>query len=595
MATYTAPVRDIDFVLNELLDAPQAFAEMGESDEIGADLIQSILEEAGKVCENELFPCNQIGDEQGCTLADGKVTTPDGFKEAYKALSEGGWTALSCDPKYGGQGLPETVKFAVEEMVCSANVALSLYPGLTAGAYRALMGFASEEIKDQYLPKLVSGEWSGTMCLTESHAGTDLGMMRSRAVPQEDGTYAVTGTKIFITGGEQDLTDNIIHLVLAKLPDAPGGSRGISLFLVPKFLPDADNNPGERNTASVGSIEKKMGIKGASTCVMNFDGAKGWMVGEPNRGLQAMFAMMNHERLWVGLQGLSIAENAYQNAVAYAKDRIQGRSPTGPKNPDGAADPIIVHPDVRRMLMTSRAYIEGCRAFYLWTALHIDRADRHPDADVRKRSDKLTALMTPVIKAFLSDTGLDTAVTCQSVFGGHGYIREWGMEQLVRDARITQIYEGTNGVQAMDLVGRKLPMEGGAVMRMYLDEMRAFAAEHQSKEGMAEFVGPMTSALDTLETAFDWLMETSTQDPAAPGAAAVDFLKLMGLTSLAYMWTGMAAKALENIDGDNTGYYGVKLDTARYFMRRLLPQVGALLEAVRSGSDLLMALDAEAF
>jgi alkylation response protein AidB-like acyl-CoA dehydrogenase len=595
MATYSPPVRDLSFVLNELLDAPAVFATMDESGEVNAELIGAILEEAGKVCENELFPCYQTGDEQGCQFEDGVVTTPDGFKEAYAALAEGGWTALSCDPKYGGQGLPETVKFAVEEMICSSNVALSLYPGLTSGAYRALMGFASDELKDLYLPKMVAGQWTGTMCLTESHAGTDLGLMRTRAVPQDDGTHSITGTKIFITGGEQDLTENIIHLVLAKLPDAPAGSRGISLFLVPKFLPDADGNPGERNNAAAGSIEKKMGIKGASTCVMNFDGAKGWMVGEPNRGLNAMFAMMNHERLWVGVQGLSMAETAYQSAVVYAKERLQGRSPTGPKNPDGAADPIIVHPDVRRMLMTSRAYIEGCRALYLWTAMHIDRSQDHPDEGVKHSSGQLTALMTPIIKALLSDIGTETAVTCQSVLGGHGYIREWGMEQLVRDARIAQIYEGTNGVQAMDLVGRKLPMEGGAVMRGYLAELQTFASTHDGNAAMAEFIGPLRDATSTLEEAFDWLMETAANDPAAPGAAAVDFLRLMGLTAMAHMWAGMAAKSLDNLEGDNSGFYATKITTARYFMRRLLPQTRSLLDAVRSGSDLLMALDAEAF
>jgi alkylation response protein AidB-like acyl-CoA dehydrogenase len=594
MPSYAPPVRDLNFVLNELLDAPEMLKGLPGCEEVSADLIEAILEEAGKVCENELWPTYQNGDA-GCVFDNGTVTTPEGFKAAYKALSEGGWMSLSCDPKYGGQGLPETVKFAVEEMVCSANVALSLYPGLTAGAYRALNGFASESLKDRYLPKLVSGEWTGTMCLTESHCGTDLGLMRSRAVPQDDDTFSITGTKIFITGGEQDLTDNIIHLVLAKLPDAPTGSRGISLFLVPKFLPDTNGNPGTRNGAVCGSIEKKMGIKGASTCVMNFDGAVGWMVGEPNRGLNAMFAMMNHERLWVGLQGLSVAETAYQNAVSYARDRLQGRSPLGPQNAEGPADPIIVHPDVRRMLMTTRAYIEGARALYLSTALLIDRSDRHPDTQVRAESHKQVALLTPIIKAFLSDIGSECANTCQQVFGGHGYIHEWGMEQLVRDARIAQIYEGTNGVQAMDLVSRKLPLEGGDVMRRYLESLREFDRTHRETPGMPEFLNPMMASVDRLEEAFEWLMNSAATDPAAAGSAAVDFLRLMGMTEMGHMWAAMAERALASLEGDNSGFYANKLNTARFFMNRLLPQTLALLEAIRSGSDLLMAMDAEAF
>ncbi|MEM7406683.1 MAG: acyl-CoA dehydrogenase C-terminal domain-containing protein [Pseudomonadota bacterium] len=595
MATYSAPVDDLRFVLNELHDAGSRFAALPGFEDATQDLTDAVLGEAAKVCENVLFPSNQNGDETGARFDNGKVTLPEGFAEGYKALTDGGWTALSCDPAFGGQGLPETVKFVVEEMVVSANMALSLIPGLTHGAYRALRGFASDDLKNRYLPKMVSGEWTGTMCLTESHCGTDLGLMRSRAEPQDDGTYRITGQKIFITGGEQDITDNIVHLVLAKIPGGPSGIKGVSLFLVPKFLPDADGNPGAYNHTNCGSIEKKMGIKGAPACVMNFDNSVGWLVGEENRGMRAMFAMMNHERLWVGMQGLAIAEAAYQSAAAYAKDRLQGRSPTGPVNADGPADPIIVHPDVRRMLMTARAHLEGCRALYVGVSLQIDEADRHPDPEIRGAADKRVALMTPIIKAYLSDMGLDAAVACQQVLGGHGYIREWGMEQYVRDARIAQIYEGTNGVQAMDLVGRKLAMDGGQVMRDYLSEMRAFADAHKDDDRMNEFVMPLEAAIDALEEAFEWLLEQAARDPAAPGAAATDFLKLMGHTGVAHMWAGMAAVSLDKVEGDNTGFYARKLTLARYFMQRLLPETTSLIAAIRSGSDLLMALDAEAF
>jgi alkylation response protein AidB-like acyl-CoA dehydrogenase len=595
MAIYTAPVEDMRFILNELHGAQARFAELPGFEEATSDLLDVILEEAAKVCENELLASNQSGDEQGAIWKDGKVSVPSGYAAGYQALTEGGWTSLSCDPEFGGQGLPETIKFVVEEMVVSSNMALSLLPGLTHGAYRAIKGFASDELKARYLPKMVSGQWAGTMCLTESHCGTDLGLMRSRAEPRGDGTYAITGTKIFITGGDQDLTENIVHLVLAKVPGGPPGIKGVSLFLVPKYLPDADNSPGEYNLTHCDSIEKKMGIKGAPTCVMNFEGSVGWLVGEENRGMRAMFAMMNHERLWVGMQGLAIGESAYQNAAAYAKDRLQGRSPSGPQNADGPADPIIVHPDVRRMLMTTRAQIEAARALYIDVALTIDTADRHPDADKRARADKRVALMTPVIKAFLSDLGLDSAVSCQQVFGGHGYIREWGMEQYVRDARIAQIYEGTNGVQAMDLVGRKLAMDGGEVMRDYLAELRAFVVSKSADARLLQYLDPLRAAIDVLEECFEWLLEAGRTDPAAVGAAAVDFLKLMGLTGSAHMWAKMAAASIDRTDGDNTGFYQRKLALASYFMSRILPQTSSLAAAVKSGPELLMALEAEAF
>ena len=596
MQTYSAPVRDMQFVLNEVLRVEDRFAELPGFEEVNAELIDGVLEQAGRIFEEVVHPTNMPGHKEGCERRrDGTVRLPDGFREAYASVRDAGWLSVSADPEYGGQGLPETLNFFIDEMFTSANMALSLLPGLTHGACVAIESHASEALRAKYLPNMVSGRWSGTMCLTESHAGTDLGMIRTRAVPRPDGSWAISGTKIFITCGEHDATENIIHLVLARLPDAPPGVKGISLFLVPKFLVGPDGAPGERNGAHCVSLEEKMGIEGAPTCVMSFEEATGWLVGEPHRGLAGMFTMMNHERLAVGIQGLGIAEKAYQSAVAYARERLQGRSLSGPKRPDLPADPIIVHPDVRRMLQTTRAWNEGSRALAGWVGLEIDRSHRHPDPAVRRKATNRLGLLTPVVKAFLSDLGYENATRCQQVFGGAGYIAETGMEQLVRDARIAQIYEGTNGVQANDLVGRKLFMNGGETLRELAAELRAFIEERDGEEALAEFVGPFASALDRLETLTHWLIERAAGNREELGAAAVDYLRLTGLVCLAYMWVVMAEAALERAPSDNSGFYRAKLATARFFMGRLLPETVALDAAIRSGAQTLMALEADAY
>ncbi len=594
MATYKAPIRDMQFVLHELIDAESSFKKLGFED-ASADVIDAILEEGAKLCENVIFPLNRSGDQEGCRYSDGKVTTPGGFPDAYRALMEGGWMSLACDTEFGGQGLPNTLSVFFEEMLQSANMAFSLYPGLTRGAYVAMMAHASNELKQRYLPNMVKGKWSGVMCLTESHCGTDLGLLRTRAEPQEDGSYRITGTKIFITGGEQDLTENIINLVLARLPDAPKGSRGISLFLVPKIMVNDDGSLGERNGVQCGSIEHKMGIKGASTCVMNYDNATGWLVGESNRGLAAMFSMMNHERIMVGQQGLSQAEVAYQSAVDYARERLQSRSLSGPKFPDKPADPIIVHPDVRRMLLSSRALNEAARALLGWTALLVDEEERNSNEEKREAAEDLVALMTPVIKAFFTDMGTDVCNNCLQVFGGHGYIAEWGMEQLVRDVRISQIYEGANGIHAMDLVGRKLPMHEGRLVRRYFAMLDEFLEVNKNVAGMDEFTGPVSDAVARLKSATEWLVKAGAENPENTGAAAYDYLRLMALTAFGHMWAKSAKVALDKEGGDNTGFYQAKLITARYFMSKTLPQTSALLQSITAGSDALMALDAEAF
>jgi len=603
MATYHAPVRDMKFVLHEMLDAEQAFSRLG-FDEASADLVDHVLDEAGRFCEEAVFPTNRAGDEEGCVFENGVVRTPAGFKQAYRQLAEGGWISLACDPDYGGQGLPEALNFFVEEMLGSANVAFSLYPGLTHGAYILLHDHGEDELKRRFLPKMVDGTWTGTMCLTEPHCGTDLGLIRTKAVPREDGSYGLSGTKIFITCGEHDLAENIIHLVLAKLPDAPAGTRGISLFLVPKFLPDDDGAPGDRNGATCVSIEHKMGINGSSTCEMSFEDATGWLVGEPHGGLRAMFTMMNHERVAVGIQGLSCAETAYQSAADYARERLQGRAPGGARFPDRAADPIIVHPDVRRMLLTTRAFTEGARALVGWTALRIDESERERDGEARERAADLVALMTPVVKAFLTDLGSECCNLCLQVFGGHGYIREWGIEQLVRDVRISQIYEGTNGVQAMDLIGRKLPMHGGRLIERYFEELERFIEECRAQadaDGGAsgcdagEFLEPLASARDTLVETTRWIQEESRSDPALPGAVAVEYLHLLGLVALAHMWAWAAQAASARADGDGREFYAAKLATARFYMHRMLPRAAGLAAGIRGGSRPLMELEVEAF
>jgi len=595
MVTYAAPLDDIRFVLNEVFDYENTVAALPGYEEATPELIEAVLEEGAKFCENELLPLNQSGDEEGCIFENGVVRTPKGFKEAYKAFSEGGWTGLASDPAYGGQGLPKTLQFILEELICSTNLSFGMYPGLSHGAYNSLAFHGSDEQKATYLPKLTDGTWSGTMCLTEPHCGTDLGLIRTKAEPNGNGGYKITGTKIFISAGEHDLTENIIHLVLAKLPDAPAGIRGISLFIVPKFMPKEDGTPGPRNGVACGSIEHKMGIKASSTCVMNFDQAEGTLVGEPHKGMRYMFTMMNVARLAVGIQGLGLAETAYQSAVAYAKDRLQGRSLVGAKHPDKAADPIIVHPDVRKNLLTMRAYNEGARALALWCGFAVDVAEKHPDADKRQEADDLVALLTPIIKSFFTDYGFEATNLGVQVLGGHGYIREWGMEQLVRDARIAQIYEGANGIQALDLVGRKLGQNMGRPLRRFFHPVQAFIEEQQEDPRMTEFVLPLAKAVGRLQQATLHIAQQGLKDPEEAGAAASDYLKLFALSAFAFMWARMARVALDKAEGDDGVFYRSKLATARFYMTRLLPQSSGLFAAMMAGKAPIMELEEAAF
>ncbi len=592
MADYQAPLRDMRFVLNEVFDAPKLWQALPALAEVvDAETADAILEEAGKITANSIAPLNRSGDEEGCRWDDGAVSTPAGYREAYQLYAEGGWVGVGGDPAFGGMGMPKVISAQVEEMMNSASLAFGLYPMLTSGACLSIYAHASEELKQKYLPNMYAGVWSGSMCLTEPHAGTDLGIIRTKAEPQADGSYKVSGTKIFITGGEHDLTDNIIHLVLAKLPDAPAGSRGISLFLVPKVLVNDDGSLGERNSLSCGSIEHKMGIQASATCVMNFDGATGWMVGEPNKGLAAMFTMMNYERLGVGIQGLATGERSYQSAIEYARERIQSRAPTGPVAQDKAADPIIVHPDVRRMLLTMKALNEGGRAFSSYVALQLDIAKFSDDEAARQRAEAQVALLTPVAKAFLTDMGLETTVHGQQVFGGHGFIREWGQEQLVRDCRITQIYEGTNGIQALDLVGRKIVGSGGTMYQAFVDEIRAFIAS--AGADLREFTEPLKAALDNLDELTAWVIDQAKANPNEIGAASVEYLHVFGYTAYAYMWARMAAVALaKQGEGD---FYQSKLGTARFYFARLLPRIHSLTASVKAGSESLYLLDAAQF
>ncbi|WP_395764056.1 acyl-CoA dehydrogenase C-terminal domain-containing protein [Stutzerimonas balearica] len=591
MADYKAPLRDMRFVLNEVFDLPRLWQSLPAlADVVDAETADAILEEAGKITAGTIAPLNRSGDEEGCRWQDGKVSTPTGYPEAYRLYAEGGWVGVGGDPAYGGMGMPKAISAQVEEMMNSASLAFGLYPMLTSGACLSIYAHASEALKQKYLPNMYAGVWAGSMCLTEPHAGTDLGMIRTRAEPQADGSYKVSGTKIFITGGEHDLTENIIHLVLAKLPDAPAGSRGISLFLVPKVLVNEDGSLGERNALSCGSIEHKMGIQASATCVMNFDGATGWMVGEPNKGLAAMFTMMNYERLGVGIQGLATGERSYQSAIEYARERIQSRAPTGPVAQDKAADPIIVHPDVRRMLLTMKALNEGGRAFSTYVAMQLDIAKFSEDTEARQRADSLVALLTPVAKAFLTDLGLETTVHGQQVFGGHGFIREWGQEQLVRDCRITQIYEGTNGIQALDLLGRKVVGSGGELYRPFVEDIRAFIGSAGAE--MAEFTAPLEAALNNLDELTGWLLEEAKRSPNEIGAASVEYLHVFGYTAYAFMWALMA-KAAMGREGDD--FYQGKLATARFYFARLLPRIHSLTASVRAGSESLYLLEAGQF
>jgi alkylation response protein AidB-like acyl-CoA dehydrogenase len=592
MADYKAPLRDMRFVLNEVFEVSKLWAQLPAlADTVDAETVEAILEEAGKVMGKSVAPLSRSADEEGCHWKDGVVTTPQGFPQAYQTYAEGGWVGVGGDPVYGGMGMPKAVSAQVEEMVNSASLSFGLYPMLTAGACLSINAHASDALKETYLPNMYAGVWAGSMCLTEPHAGTDLGIIRTKAEPQADGSYTISGTKIFITGGEHDLTENIIHLVLAKLPDAPAGPKGISLFLVPKFMVNADGSLGARNPVSCGSIEHKMGIQASATCVMNFDEAVGYIVGEPNKGLAAMFTMMNYERLGVGIQGLASGERSYQNAVEYARDRLQSRSPTGPQAKDKVADPVIVHPDVRRMLLTMKAANEGGRAFSTYVAMQLDTAKFSEDASVRQRAEGLVALLTPVAKAFLTDLGLETTIHGQQVFGGHGYIREWGQEQLVRDVRITQIYEGTNGIQALDLVGRKIVGSGGELYKVFADEIRHFTATADA--GLAEFTRPLDAALDNLDELTAWLLDRAQSNPNEIGAASVEYLQAFGYTAYAYMWALMARAALGKEAQED--FYASKLGTARFYFARLLPRIHSLSASVKAGSDSLFLLDAAQF
>jgi alkylation response protein AidB-like acyl-CoA dehydrogenase len=592
MADYKAPLRDMRFVLNEVFEVSKRWAQLPQlADVVDAETVEAILEEAGKVTSKTIAPLSRAADEEGCHWKDTAVTTPAGFPQAYQTYAEGGWVGVGGNPEFGGMGMPKVVSAQVEEMLNSASLAFGLYPMLTSGACVSINTHATEELKATYLPNMYAGTWAGSMCLTEAHAGTDLGIIRTKAEPQADGAYKISGTKIFITGGEHDLTENIIHLVLAKLPDAPAGPKGISLFLVPKFMVNADGSLGERNTVSCGSIEHKMGIQASATCVINFDGAAGYLVGEPNKGLAAMFTMMNYERLGVGIQGLASGERSYQNAVDYARDRLQSRAPTGAQQKDKVADPIIVHPDVRRMLLTMKANNEGGRAFSTYVAMQLDTAKYSEDDAERERADALVALLTPVAKAFLTDLGLETTVHGQQVFGGHGYIREWGQEQLVRDVRITQIYEGTNGIQALDLVGRKIVGSGGAYYNLFADEIRQFIASCDSS--VSEFTKPLSAALTTLDELTGWVLDRSRNNPNEIGAASVEYLHVFGYTAYAYLWAMMAKAALGKEQQED--FYASKLGTARFFFARLLPRIHSLNASVRAGSESLFLLDASQF
>ena len=598
MPTYRAPVEDTMFVLRDVLNI-ERYNNLPGFEEATPDLIEAILGEAGKLCEEILQPINHSGDQEGCTRHDdGSVTTPKGFKEAYQAYREGGWMGLSADPNYGGQGLPYALHSAVGEFLSSSNQAFSMYPGLTQGAIAAIQVHGSDEQKQTYLPKMIDGEWTGTMNLTEPHCGTDLGLLRTKAVPQDDGSYKISGQKIFISAGEHDLADNIIHLVLARIEGAPEGTKGISLFIVPKFVVGPDGGLGERNGVSCGAIEEKMGIHGNSTCVLNYDEATGYLIGQENKGLSAMFIMMNEARLGVGLQGLAISEVAYQNAADYARERTQGRALTGPAEPEKKADSIIVHPDVRRMLMNIKSFNEAARALMLWTALKGDISHRSESDEERQAADDLMGLLTPVVKGVLTDKGFENTVNAQQVFGGHGYIQEWGMEQFVRDARIAQIYEGANGIQALDLVGRKLPANGGRAMRAFMEEVSEFTKAHKDNEAMQPYTKPLFNAVKALNQATMWLMQNGMKNPNDAGAASMDYMHLFGLVALGYMWAQMAEKSQQALaEGANgsADFYENKLATGRYFMDRVMPEAAAHLARIETGSDSMMALDAASF
>jgi acyl-CoA dehydrogenase len=593
MPSYRAPVEDVLFLLNDVFHY-ERYANLPGFADASPDVLEAILREGAKLCEEQLAPLNMSGDREGCVKEpDGSVRTPRGFKEAYAAYREGGWIGIAADPTYGGQGLPYTIGAAMNEFASSANMAFAMYGGLTQGALAALLRFGTEEQKQLYATRMTNGRWTGTMNLTESHCGTDLGLLKTKAVPQPDGSYAITGQKIFISAGEHDLAENIVHLVLARIEGAPAGTRGISLFIVPKILATPDGALGARNGVSCGAIEHKMGIHGNATCVMNYDAARGFLLGEANRGLAAMFVMMNEARLGVAIQGLALSEVAYQNAAAYAKERLQGRALSGPKAPDKPADPIIVHPDVRRMLLEIRAFNEAARALVLWTALQSDIAHRSGDAAAIQAADDLLGLMTPVLKGVLTDTGFANTVKAQQVFGGHGYVGEWGMEQFVRDARIAMIYEGANGIQALDLVGRKLPKDGGRAVQAFFNEVGAFLQANEAEAELKPYVGSLKQGLGHLQQATLWFVQNALTKPDNAGAGSTDYMHLFGLVALGYMWAQMAKVALAKRADDAT--MQARLIAGKFFMERIMPESAAHLARITSGADTIMAMPAEAF
>ena len=591
MPSYTGPVKDMQFVLHDVLKVTETG--IPGYDELDSDFTNAVLEEASKIAGDVLSPLNQIGDTQGCVLENGVVRTPTGFKAAFDQVRDGGWTALDCDPEYGGQGLPYLMSTAVGEMMSGANMAFNMYQGLTHGAYSAIHVHGTDAQKQTYCPKMVSCEWTGTMNLTEPHCGTDLGLMRTKAEPQDDGSYKITGQKIFISAGDHDMSDNVIHLVLGKIVGGPEGIKGVSLFIVPKFIVNEDGSLGDRNAVSVGKIEEKMGIHGNSTCVMNYDGATGYLLGAEHKGMRAMFTMMNEARLGVGLQGYAQAEVAYQNAVAYANDRLQGRNVTGAKNPDGPADPLIVHPDIRRNLMDQKSFVEGARAFTFWGAHMIDKAHRSEDAD----ADGMISLLTPIIKGFLTDKGFEMATNAQQVYGGHGYIEEWGMSQFARDARIAMIYEGANGVQALDLVGRKLAQDGGKHVMAFFEMVKTFCKENADVDGMADFIEPLKKASKDLQAAGMYFMQNGMKNPNNALSGSYDFMTMFGHVCLGLMWARMGKASLEALAADTADktFHETKIATGKYYMARQLPATSMHLARIESGADTVMALDAANF
>ncbi len=594
MALFKAPLEDIKYLTNEFIDTSK-LSDVPTFSDMTPDLTDAIYDEAANITANLLFPLNRTGDEQGCTLIDGAVTTPDGFKEAYKEMTSGGWGSFTCDPEFGGQGLPHYIANSVDEMVVSGNISFSIYMGLTIGAYNAIHKFGAEELKQQYLPNMVSGKWSGTMCLTEPQCGTDLGLIRSNAIPQEDGSYQITGSKIFISAGEHDLTENIIHLVLARTPGAPEGIKGISLFLVPKINLNKDGSLGSDNNVVCSGIEHKMGIKASATCAMEFENSTGYLIGDLNKGMKAMFVMMNSARIHVGIQGLALAHASYSSAVDYAKERLQGRSITGTKQPDKPADSLIVHPDIRRMLMTMKSYTEGSRALSTWLSLQLDISHHASDKHVRKEADELISLLTPVLKAFLTDIGEEVTSLGIQVYGGHGYIRENGVEQYLRDARICQLYEGANGIQALDLVGRKLPTHLGRSLRHFFHPVSNFIEKNQSNPELAPFVLPLAKSFGRLQNATLFIAQKGLSNPDEAGAASTDYLRLMGLVAMAYMWAQMAEQAHAKTGNMTETFYNNKIKTGLFFMQKVLPQTSSLLSTIMAGSTSLMALDADQF